>query len=110
MQVGDAKFVFESKTIQRMELLVLSTLKWRMQALTPFSFIDYFLYKTNGDQMPPRTLMLQCIQLILSTIKGTLYTYYYSSKLPFFYHYNPLSLSLKRVVGKGRNRETENGV
>uniref|UniRef100_A0A7C9AR74 Uncharacterized protein n=1 Tax=Opuntia streptacantha TaxID=393608 RepID=A0A7C9AR74_OPUST len=70
LQVGDAKFVFESKTIQRMELLVLSTLKWRMQALTPFSFIDYFLYKTNGDQMPPRTLMLQCIQLILSTIKG----------------------------------------
>lgn len=70
LQVGEAKFVFEAKTIKRMELLVLSTLKWRMQAVTPFSFIDYFLYKTNGDQMPPRTLILQCIQLILSTIKG----------------------------------------
>ncbi|KAF8695009.1 hypothetical protein HU200_037791 [Digitaria exilis] len=34
-QVGESRYVFESKTIQRMELLVLSTLKWRMQAVTP---------------------------------------------------------------------------
>ncbi|XP_057533257.1 cyclin-D2-1-like [Amaranthus tricolor] len=68
-QVFDRKFVFEAKTIQRMELLVLSTLKWRMQSVTPFSFIDYFLYKLSGDVMPPKSLILQAIQLILSTIK-----------------------------------------
>ncbi|KAL6993188.1 hypothetical protein U1Q18_011306 [Sarracenia purpurea var. burkii] len=44
-QVGEPKFVFEGKTIQRMELLVLSTLNWKMQACTPCSFIDYFLRK-----------------------------------------------------------------
>ncbi|CAK9147097.1 unnamed protein product [Ilex paraguariensis] len=52
LQVGDPKFVFEGKTIQRMELLVLSTLRWRMQGCTPCSFIDYFLRKINGDQIP----------------------------------------------------------
>lgn len=69
-QVGDAKFVFEARTIQRMELLVLSTLRWRMQAVTPFSFLDYFLYKINGDQFPLGTSILRSIQLILGTIKG----------------------------------------
>ncbi|KAL0912404.1 hypothetical protein M5K25_018374 [Dendrobium thyrsiflorum] len=48
LQVGETKFVFEARTIQRMELLLLSTLNWRMQAVTPFSFIDYFLHKLNG--------------------------------------------------------------
>lgn len=70
LQVGEAKFVFEARTIQRMELLVLSTLRWRMQAVTPFSFIDNFLCKINGDQIPLRTSILRSIQLILSTIKG----------------------------------------
>lgn len=70
LQVGESRFVFEAKTIQRMELLVLSTLKWRMQSVTPFSFIDYFLYKLSGDKMPPRSLIFQATQLILSTIKG----------------------------------------
>ncbi|KAK9270203.1 hypothetical protein L1049_025779 [Liquidambar formosana] len=70
LQVGESKFVFEARTIQRMELLVLSTLKWKMQAVTPFSFIDYFLCKINGDKIPPRTSILRSIQLILATIKG----------------------------------------
>lgn len=70
LQVGDAKFVFEARTIQRMELLVLSTLRWRMQAVTPFSFIDYFLFKVNGDQFPLGTSILRSIELVLGTIKG----------------------------------------
>ncbi|XP_065880589.1 cyclin-D3-1-like [Euphorbia lathyris] len=41
LQVEDSKYVFEAKTIQRMELLVLSTLEWRMNPVTPLSFIDY---------------------------------------------------------------------
>ncbi|XP_020963443.1 cyclin-D2-1, partial [Arachis ipaensis] len=70
LQVGELKFVFEAKTIQRMELLVLSTLRWRMQSITPFSFIDYFLYKVNDDQNPTRDSIMRSIQLILSTVKG----------------------------------------
>ncbi|KAL4275973.1 hypothetical protein AHAS_Ahas20G0160700 [Arachis hypogaea] len=37
LQVEDAKYVFESKTIQRMELLILSTLNWKMHPVTPHS-------------------------------------------------------------------------
>ncbi|KAF2299768.1 hypothetical protein GH714_003251 [Hevea brasiliensis] len=70
LPVGESKIVFEARTIQRMELLVLSTLSWRMQAITPFSFIGHFLNKINNDETPPRSLILQSIQLILCTVKG----------------------------------------
>ncbi|KAH7848548.1 hypothetical protein Vadar_004254 [Vaccinium darrowii] len=70
LQVGESKFVFEARTIKRMELLVMSTLKWRMKSVTPFSFIDYFLSKINGDKMPLRSSIYLSTQLILSTIKG----------------------------------------
>ncbi|KAE8657002.1 Cyclin-D4-1 [Hibiscus syriacus] len=70
LQVGECKFVFEARTIQRMELLVLSTLSWKMQAITPFSFVDYFLYKLNDDKIPPRSSVLRSIQLISTTITG----------------------------------------
>nr|GMD94616.1 cyclin-D3-1-like isoform X1 [Ipomoea batatas] len=40
-QVEESKYVFEAKTIQRMELLVLSNLQWKMNPVTPFSFLDY---------------------------------------------------------------------
>jgi cyclin D1/2/4, plant len=69
-QVCDAKYVFEAKTVQRMELLVLSTLKWRMQAVTPFSFLDYFLHKFNNGRRPPRFTLYRAAELILKIVKG----------------------------------------
>ncbi|XP_074567927.1 cyclin-D6-1-like [Curcuma longa] len=36
-------FVFNLHTIQRMELLVLGALDWRMRSITPFSFLPFFL-------------------------------------------------------------------
>ncbi|KAI9097567.1 hypothetical protein K1719_025338 [Acacia pycnantha] len=70
LQVGASKYLFEARTIQRMELLVLSTLRWRMQAITPFSFIDYFLYKVNDEQRPERSSIMRSIQIISSTARG----------------------------------------
>lgn len=69
LQVGEPKFVFEARTIQRMELVVLNTLGWRMQAVTPFSFIDYFLHKFGNDNSPAKSLILRSVELILATIK-----------------------------------------
>ncbi|XP_047969337.1 cyclin-D3-1-like [Salvia hispanica] len=43
LQVEDAKYLFEAKTIKRMELLILSALDWRMNPVTPLSFIDHFV-------------------------------------------------------------------
>ncbi|THU60040.1 hypothetical protein C4D60_Mb07t08430 [Musa balbisiana] len=70
LQVGEAKYIFEGRTIQRMELLVMSTLKWRMQAVTPFSFIDFFLHKFNGCGAPSKLSLSRSAELILSTIRG----------------------------------------
>ncbi|KAL7187725.1 hypothetical protein ACSBR1_037731 [Camellia fascicularis] len=57
------------RTIEKKELLVLSTLKWRMQAVTPFSFIDNFLRKINAYKVFPRSSIFRSTQLILSIIK-----------------------------------------
>ncbi|KAJ1383155.1 Cyclin-like [Sesbania bispinosa] len=41
LQVVDSRYLFEAKTIKRMEILVLSTLGWKMNPVTPLSFLDY---------------------------------------------------------------------
>ncbi|CAL9114214.1 unnamed protein product [Musa textilis] len=69
LQIGEARYVFEARTVQRMELLVLSTLKWRMQVVTPFSFIDYFLYKFSGGIVPDSSLVSRSMGLILGTVR-----------------------------------------
>uniref|UniRef100_A0ACD5YED1 Uncharacterized protein n=1 Tax=Avena sativa TaxID=4498 RepID=A0ACD5YED1_AVESA len=72
LQVGDARYVFEAKTIQRMELLVLKTLKWQMQAVTPFSYIDYSLHRLNGGgNAPSRRAVRDAAELILFISRGT---------------------------------------
>ncbi|KAI4389524.1 hypothetical protein MLD38_001741 [Melastoma candidum] len=42
LQVEESRYVFEAKTVQKMELLVLSMLQWRMNPETSLSFVDYF--------------------------------------------------------------------
>lgn len=73
LQREDARFIFDARTIQRMELLILSTLQWGMRSITPFSFIDYFAYSAvqghghGHDATPPKAVMSRAIELILST-------------------------------------------
>ncbi|KAF7149589.1 hypothetical protein RHSIM_Rhsim02G0118700 [Rhododendron simsii] len=43
LQRDDEGFISDAKSICRMELLVLSTLNWRMRPVTPFSFLHFFL-------------------------------------------------------------------
>ncbi|KAF8030437.1 hypothetical protein BT93_E2776 [Corymbia citriodora subsp. variegata] len=43
LQVERPSYMFEPKTVQRMELLVLSTLEWRMNPVTPFSFLNHII-------------------------------------------------------------------
>ncbi|KAG2712343.1 hypothetical protein I3760_04G120600 [Carya illinoinensis] len=40
---GDGGFIFDPQTIERMEILILGALKWRMRSITPFSFISYYM-------------------------------------------------------------------
>ncbi|RDX58653.1 Cyclin-D4-1, partial [Mucuna pruriens] len=70
LQVGEPKFLFEARTIQRMELLLLSALRWKMRASTPCSFIDYFLSKITCEQPPAKSSISRSVQLILRIIRG----------------------------------------
>ncbi|CAL5204791.1 unnamed protein product [Lathyrus oleraceus] len=47
-QLEDCYF-FQGKVIQKMELLVLTTLDWNMSIITPFSFLSYFIKKFGND-------------------------------------------------------------
>ncbi|XP_074587446.1 cyclin-D3-1-like [Curcuma longa] len=69
LQVDESKYRFEARNIQRMELLVLNTLNWRMHVVTPFSFIDYFLCEFNDRNSPDRLLLSSSMGLILGTVR-----------------------------------------
>ncbi|XP_076890527.1 cyclin-D4-1-like [Bidens hawaiensis] len=71
LQICESSFVFGAKTIQNMELLVLTTLNWRMQTVTPFSFIDTFIGKLDCGQPMSSSLISRSTQLILSLIHGS---------------------------------------
>ncbi|GMQ11099.1 hypothetical protein CsSME_00053865 [Camellia sinensis var. sinensis] len=61
---------FESKVIQRMELLILNTLKWRMSSVAPFAFIHYFIRTLGNHQSPPRNVVSRTVHLILAIMRG----------------------------------------
>jgi cyclin D1/2/4 len=63
--------MFEAKNIKRMELVVMETLNWRLHAVTPFSFICYFLDKFSEGKPPSYVLASRCAELIVCTVKGS---------------------------------------
>ncbi|CAL0314393.1 unnamed protein product [Lupinus luteus] len=67
LQVRESRFVFEAKSIQRMELLVLSTLKWRMNPVTPISFFEHFV-RRFGLNSPLHWEFLQRSERVLLSV------------------------------------------
>ncbi|CAN4092654.1 unnamed protein product [Withania somnifera] len=68
LQVEESRFVFESKTVQRMELLVLSTLKWKMNPVTPFSFLDFITRRLGLKNCLSLEFLRRCEKVLLYTI------------------------------------------
>ncbi|KAL4577512.1 hypothetical protein LXL04_013621 [Taraxacum kok-saghyz] len=60
---------FESSVIQRMELMVLTTLEWKMSCITPFSYLHHFLPKINDERDYDGFLVSKAIDLILDFSK-----------------------------------------
>ncbi|CAL5380987.1 unnamed protein product [Camellia sinensis] len=60
-QVEESKFVFEAKIIQRMELLVLSTLQWKMNPVTPLSFVDHIVRRFGFETDLHLEFLWRCI-------------------------------------------------
>ncbi|XP_074589819.1 cyclin-D1-1-like isoform X2 [Curcuma longa] len=68
LQVEDAKFIFEPRVVLRMELLVLTALNWKLQTVTPFSFVDFFAYKIYSSSKRARVLASKAAQIILAAM------------------------------------------
>ncbi|XP_041028368.1 cyclin-D3-2 isoform X1 [Juglans microcarpa x Juglans regia] len=68
LQVEESKYVFEARTIQRMELLVLSTLQWRMNPVTPMSFFDHIIRRLGLKNHLHWEFMWRCERLVLFLI------------------------------------------
>lgn len=65
---------FDSKAIQRMELLVLNTLEWRMCPITPFAFLHFFISKLCKES-PPSNIVSRIVELTFAITRGTLCHY-----------------------------------
>ncbi|KAG5238782.1 cyclin D3 family protein [Salix suchowensis] len=71
LQVEDTKYLFEAKTIQRMELLVLSTLKWKMHPVTPLSFLDHIIRRLGLKNNVHWEFLRRCEHLLLSVVSDS---------------------------------------
>ncbi|XP_059624752.1 cyclin-D2-1-like [Cornus florida] len=84
LQVLEPKFMFKPKTVQRMELLVMAALKWRLCVITPFDFLDYFFEKlpcldTNVNRF--NCFLSRISDLILASCRVTDYMDYTPSTI-----------------------------
>lgn len=68
--MGEAKYVFEAKAIQRMELLVLSMLRWKMHPVTPLSFLDHIIRRLGLKSEAHWEFFRRCEALLLSVLSG----------------------------------------
>uniref|UniRef100_A0A7N0T7B3 Uncharacterized protein n=1 Tax=Kalanchoe fedtschenkoi TaxID=63787 RepID=A0A7N0T7B3_KALFE len=62
------KNIFEPKTVQRMELLVLSVMGWRLRSITPFNFLAFFAYKLDPNGRYCDFLSSQASDIILAAV------------------------------------------
>lgn len=78
-QLFEPRFVFESRTVRRMELLVMASLKWRMRAVTPFDFVDCFVREISASDF--HRLFARASDLILNTHRVIDFLEYRSSTI-----------------------------
>ncbi|PON40816.1 Cyclin [Parasponia andersonii] len=81
LQVKDTKYVFEAKTIQRMELIVLSTLQWKMHPVTPLSFLDHIIRRLGLKTHLHWEFLRRCERLLLSVVSDSRFIGYLPSVL-----------------------------
>lgn len=73
LQLFEPKFFFEPKTIQRMEIWVMSNLNWRLRSVTPFHYLHYFISKlpssSSSSSHSITALLSTASDLIISTTR-----------------------------------------
>ncbi|GMI68058.1 CYCLIN D3;2 [Hibiscus trionum] len=81
LQVEESKYAFDSNTIQRMELLVLSTLQWRMNPVTPISFFNHITSRLGLKPHLHLEFLHSCERLLLFLIADSRFMLYIPSIL-----------------------------
>ncbi|GLJ16052.1 hypothetical protein SUGI_0266640 [Cryptomeria japonica] len=79
LQVEEAKYIFESRTIQRMELLVLSSLQWRMTSVTTLSYIELATRMLSLESPHRWIFIMRCNDLLINTLKDSRFLGYLPS-------------------------------
>ncbi|KAF7830591.1 carboxy-terminal domain cyclin [Senna tora] len=79
LQVEDSKYLFEAKTIKRMEILVLSTLGWKMNPVTPLSFLDYITRRLGLKDYLCWEFLRRCERILLYAIADSRFMCYVPS-------------------------------
>ncbi|KAL5229551.1 hypothetical protein ABZP36_028327 [Zizania latifolia] len=68
LQIEGTRYIFDSGTIFRMELLVLDALDWRLRSITPFTFLYLFAYKVDSSGKHMRELIDRATQITLAAM------------------------------------------
>lgn len=79
LQVEESKYVFEAKTIQRGELLVLSTLKWKVNLVTPHSFFDHIVRRFGLITNLQTEFLRRCESLVFSIVTDCRFVHFLPS-------------------------------
>lgn len=74
-QVCTEKYKFNAEAITNVEIFVMSSLKWRMKSVTPFSYINYFVDKFTEGKPLSCGFASRYTELILGTLEGRLYCF-----------------------------------
>lgn len=67
LQTDGMEHLFQAKTVQRMELIVLSALGWRLRSVTPFAFVEKAINRFDLSQPLKCSLMARVSELLLAT-------------------------------------------
>ncbi|KAI3774712.1 hypothetical protein L1987_49272 [Smallanthus sonchifolius] len=81
LQVEDTKYMFEPKNIQKMELLVMSRLEWKMNPVTPISFLDHIARRLGLKTQFQWDFVKKCEDLILFLVSDSRFVGYQPSVL-----------------------------
>ncbi|KAI7745761.1 hypothetical protein M8C21_027707 [Ambrosia artemisiifolia] len=81
LQIEDSKVLFEAKNIQKMELLVMSALKWRMNPVTPISFLDHIVRRLGLSKHVHWDFFKKCEAMILYLVSDSRFVCYKPSVL-----------------------------
>ncbi|EFJ17757.1 hypothetical protein SELMODRAFT_420671 [Selaginella moellendorffii] len=68
LQIEGLDHIFESKTIQRMEIAVMKLLGWRMGSVTPFSYIEGLLQNLDVSRNMKLSLLNRTSEVLVKTL------------------------------------------